>query len=105
MISFPNAKINLGLRVHKKRVDGFHEIESCFHPIHWNDILEIAESNEEKFTFSGISIPGLQEDNLCWKAYKRIKEEYQIPAVHIHLHKVIPMGAGIGGSIYYQNPK
>jgi 4-diphosphocytidyl-2-C-methyl-D-erythritol kinase len=97
MISFPNAKINLGLRVQKKRPDGFHEIESCFQPIQWNDILEIVESGEENLTFSGLKIPGPKEDNLCWKAYMSIKEKYSIPPVHIHLHKVIPMGAGVGG--------
>ena len=97
MIVFPNAKINLGLRVHRKREDGFHEIESCFLPVPWTDVLEVIESEEEKFTFSGLPIPGSYEDNLVWKAYELLKKEFSIPSVLIHLHKDIPMGGGTGG--------
>ena len=97
MIAFPNAKINLGLRIRKKRLDGYHDIESCFYPVAWNDILEIVEDDEEKLTISGRSIPGLVSENLCWKAYQLVKRKYSIPSVYIHLHKVIPMGGGTGG--------
>ena len=97
MVSFPNAKINLGLRVLKKRIDGYHDIESCFLPVNWMDILEIVKSDKEKLSISGLSVPGSKEENLCWKAYQLIKKDFDIPPIHIHLHKVIPMGGGIGG--------
>lgn len=97
MIRFPNAKINIGLSVIGKRADGFHDIESCFYPVDWRDILEISPSRNEKLVCSGLAINGNKEDNLVWQAYQLLKREQNIPGVHIHLHKVIPMGAGIGG--------
>ncbi len=97
MIVFPNAKINLGLNVTSKREDGYHNLESVFYPIEWKDILEIIESKELVFESSGISIPGNPKDNLCLKAYELVKKDFHISPVHIHLHKVIPIGAGLGG--------
>lgn len=101
MIFFPNAKINIGLNVVEKRHDGFHNIESVFYPIfHLKDILEIilnTENNEVLFSSSGIVIPGNSNENLCIKAYQLLKEDFDIPSVKIHLHKVIPIGAGLGG--------
>ena len=97
MISFPNCKINLGLRITEKRSDGFHTIESCFYPIEWNDILEIIPAAELRFTSSGIAIPGNPDQNLCMKVWQLLNHRFGIPAVHIHLHKVIPIGAGLGG--------
>jgi 4-diphosphocytidyl-2-C-methyl-D-erythritol kinase len=97
MIVFPNAKINLGLHVLRKRNDGYHDIETCFYPVPLTDVLEVIESNSMQFDFSGRPIPGGTGDNLVVKAYKLLKEEFGLPPVHIHLHKVIPMGAGLGG--------
>lgn len=97
MISFPNAKINLGLNIVGKRPDGYHNIESCFYPVPWRDILEIVKSDCLQFTASGLPISGPIDSNLCVKAYQLIKARYQIPPVKIHLHKAIPMGAGLGG--------
>ena len=97
MLAFPNAKINIGLHITSKRPDGYHNIESCFYPIPWKDALEIIPASELKFTTSGLSIPGSEDSNLCLKAYHLLKKDFDIPAVHIHLHKVIPMGAGLGG--------
>jgi 4-diphosphocytidyl-2-C-methyl-D-erythritol kinase len=97
MISFPPCKINLGLNVVLKRLDGYHEIETCFHPVPWTDILEIIPSNTLEFTQSGISIDGKPEDNLCVKAYELLRANFDLSPVKIHLHKVIPMGAGLGG--------
>lgn len=97
MIIFPNAKINLGLYVVSKRPDNYHNIETCFYPIPWNDALEIVESDQLQFDQTGLAIPGAEKDNLCLKAYELLKRKYHIPPVHIHLHKVIPMGAGLGG--------
>ncbi|MBC7450582.1 MAG: 4-(cytidine 5'-diphospho)-2-C-methyl-D-erythritol kinase, partial [Cytophagales bacterium] len=97
MILFPNAKINLGLHVLSKRSDGFHNLETCFYPVPWYDILEIIPSESLAFTSSGNAIPGNQEDNLCIKAYHTLAADHSLPPVHIHLHKNIPIGAGLGG--------
>jgi len=97
MISFPNAKINLGLNILSKREDGYHNISSCFYPVPWCDILEIIPSDQLKFTSSGIGIPGDESNNLCIQAYRLLKRDFNIPNVHIHLHKIIPIGAGLGG--------
>ena len=98
VIVFPNAKINIGLNVVEKRQDGFHNIESIFYPVvDVFDILEIVESETLKFTSSGIAIPGDTASNLCLKAFHLLKKDFNIPAVHIHLHKMIPIGAGLGG--------
>ena len=97
MIVYPNAKINLGLNICAKRLDGYHNIETLFYPIAWQDALEIIISDEYQFTSTGLEIDADEQDNLCTKAYKIIANNYKIPPVHIHLHKVIPMGAGLGG--------
>jgi 4-diphosphocytidyl-2-C-methyl-D-erythritol kinase len=99
MIVFPNAKINLGLKVLSKRDDGFHEIETLFYPIGLCDILEVIKSPDGKFSFtaSGMPVDGNPGDNLCVKAYDLLAREKNLPPVMIQLHKVIPMGAGIGG--------
>jgi 4-diphosphocytidyl-2-C-methyl-D-erythritol kinase len=97
MLTFPNAKINLGLNITSKRGDGFHDIDSCFYPIPLKDALEIFPSEILKFSSTGIPIPGNSDDNLVLKAYHLIKADYDIPAIEIILHKNIPMGAGMGG--------
>ena len=98
MLVFPNAKINIGLNVVEKRNDGFHNIESIFYPV-FNvfDVLEIIESETLTFTSTGIAIPGNSSTNLCLQAYYLLKADFNIPNVKIHLHKVIPIGAGLGG--------
>lgn len=95
MIVFPNAKINIGLNVIEKRNDGFHNIESCFFPVPWNDALEVIESEKFSFTNTGIAIPG--ESNIVIEAYNLLKEKHTLPNIAIHLHKNIPIGAGLGG--------
>ncbi len=102
MISFPNAKINLGLQVVEKRTDGYHAIETVFAPISLTDSVEFIESNTLTFTSTGIYIPGKEEDNLILKAYHIFKHEAEkkqvrIPSLQFHLHKHIPLGAGLGG--------
>ena len=97
MILFPNAKINLGLYVTEKRTDGFHNLSTCFYPAPWSDILEITPSSTFEFSTSGLAISGALETNLCYRAFLLLKEAFNIAPVHIHLHKVIPMGAGLGG--------
>ena len=98
MLVFPNAKINIGLCVVEKRADGFHNIESIFYPVFdLFDVLEVVESKELSFTSSGIEIPGSSTSNLCVQAFQLVKSDFDIPFVTIHLHKVIPIGAGLGG--------
>ncbi len=97
MVSFPNAKINLGLHVVARRPDGYHNIESCFYPVGWTDVLEVIQSESLQFTSSGLPIPGEAAQNLCLKAYAALQKDFDLPPVHIHLHKVIPIGAGLGG--------
>lgn len=81
----------------EKRPDGFHNIESCFYPVRWQEIVEIIENKELKFSSSGIHIPGDDKNNLCLQVWKELNKKFQIPKVHIHLHKSIPIGAGLGG--------
>ncbi len=98
MIAFPNAKINLGLNIVRKRADGYHDIESCLYSIPWCDVLEIVPSERLTFHPSGLPIPGDAGNNLCLKAYQEVHKRFpDLPAVAIYLHKVIPMGAGLGG--------
>lgn len=103
MISFPNAKINLGLNIIRKRVDGFHDLETVFYPVSGLcDALETVHGNSIdgalNFTHSGLEIAGDGHNNLCRKAYHLLKKNFpQLPAVQMHLHKIIPMGAGLGG--------
>ncbi|HEY8511218.1 MAG TPA: 4-(cytidine 5'-diphospho)-2-C-methyl-D-erythritol kinase [Cyclobacteriaceae bacterium] len=97
MIAFPPCKINLGLNVIRKRDDGYHDIETVFCPVPWTDALEVVRSESFSFTVSGRPVAGAPEQNLCVKAYELIKEKHGIGPVSMHLHKVIPMGAGLGG--------
>lgn len=97
MILFPNAKINIGLNIIEKRPDNYHNIESVFFPIPLCDVLEVVEAKETTLHLSGIPIDGDSNDNLIMKAYRLMKDEYDLPPVEIHLEKIIPFGAGIGG--------
>ncbi|WP_296698008.1 4-(cytidine 5'-diphospho)-2-C-methyl-D-erythritol kinase [Algoriphagus sp.] len=99
MICFPNAKINLGLHITSKRNDGYHEIETCMYPIPLFDALEIIVNNKKSsWNSTGLLIPGDSKDNLILKAYQLLKKDFSnLPNVDIHLHKNIPMGAGLGG--------
>ncbi|MBE50976.1 MAG: 4-(cytidine 5'-diphospho)-2-C-methyl-D-erythritol kinase [Flavobacteriales bacterium] len=96
MILYSNAKINLGLNILNKRIDGLHNISSVFYPTDfYSDIIELNVSNKFNFTSSGIMIPG--NNNTCIKAWDLMKKIYNIPNVNIHLHKRIPIGGGLGG--------
>ncbi len=100
MICFPNAKINIGLNIIEKRQDGFHNIETIFYPIKWCDITEFIVHNGPGPTIeqSGITLDiSTPEDNSCYKAYHLLKNDFQLPPVQFHIHKVIPVGAGLGG--------
>jgi 4-diphosphocytidyl-2-C-methyl-D-erythritol kinase len=100
MISFPNCKINLGLRVVRKRSDGYHDLETVFYPLPFYDVLELLPSADTglSFTTTGTLSESYQPDNLCVKAYELLKKEFpSLPGATIHLHKAIPAGAGLGG--------
>jgi 4-diphosphocytidyl-2-C-methyl-D-erythritol kinase len=101
MIVFPNCKINLGLHILEKRADGYHNIETIFYPVPLHDSLEIITGDEEdiiEFSQSGLDIHGDPNSNLCIKAIELLKNEgHEIPGIKMHLHKSIPMGAGLGG--------
>src|SRR6186713_3379457 len=95
MINFPTSKINLGLHILKRREDGYHDIETALLELPFNDILELVESNEPAFTASGLEIPG--SGNLVLDAVAEFKKHKSIPSLAFHLHKLIPMGGGLGG--------
>lgn len=102
MISFPNAKINLGLNVLESREDGFHNIETIMLPISMCDSLEIiidhqVGKNSCELKVFGNVVNGTDSDNLCYKAYQVLAERFDLQAVKIRLLKKIPMGAGLGG--------
>ena len=99
MIGFAPAKINLGLFVTGKRADGFHHLQSAFWPVGWNDVLEVHRSETDGLDLhlTGLAIDGDPVSNLVSRAYHLMKEHYGIGGVTAHLHKVIPMGAGLGG--------
>lgn len=102
MITFPNAKINIGLNVVRKREDGFHDIETVFYPLDICDILEIEENTtlgrgEYTYNPKGIVVDCSVEDNIIIKAYKLISKDYNIPAIDIYFYKNIPFGGGLGG--------
>lgn len=98
MLVFPNAKINLGLQVTEKRKDGFHNLVTCMYPVPLTDALEIIQAKKPEFTSSGIAIPDNEKDNLILKAYQLLKKDFNdLPPIAVHLHKAIPIGAGLGG--------
>ena len=96
MIVYPNAKINIGLNIIKKRPDYYHEISSFFYPVKsLFDVLEIIPNDTFSFSSSGIFIPG--NENICVRAYELLRRDFNIDSVKIHLHKLIPIGLGLGG--------
>lgn len=104
MITFPCAKINLGLNIVSKRPDGYHNLETVFYPIPLTDALEI-KYMDEKFPsespcdlkITGNDVDCNEEDNLVIKAYQLLAADFQLPRVHAHLVKHIPTQAGLGG--------
>jgi 4-diphosphocytidyl-2-C-methyl-D-erythritol kinase len=102
LILFPNCKINLGLYILQKREDGFHDLETVFYPVPLQDAIEIIQhlqpTTDVEFSSSGLEVGGNLSDNICVKAYHLLKKDFPaLPAIKMHLHKTIPMGAGLGG--------
>ena len=99
MLLFPNCKINIGLRVVRKREDGYHDLETIFYPVYGlHDELEVEPAEEFAFLQEGLAVDCPAEDNLIYKVYKRMQEHFpQIGNVKITFKKNIPFGAGLGG--------
>jgi len=97
MLTFANAKINLGLNLTEKRADGYHNLETIFYPIKLNDVVEIIDADETNCIIKGIDIPGDAEDNICLRAFKTLQSDFNLSHQQIVLLKNIPVGAGLGG--------
>lgn len=101
MITFPNAKINIGLRITGNRSDGYHDIETIFYPFSLSDGLEFVVSDQKYhkdiLVVTGINTGTNPDDNLVIRTIKKLREKNAFPYLKIHLHKVIPVGAGLGG--------
>jgi 4-diphosphocytidyl-2-C-methyl-D-erythritol kinase len=95
-IGFPNAKINIGLDIIRRRSDGYHDISTLFYPINITDAMEIMPSEKFIFDNRGIKIDCEIEKNLCYKAYKMLKDDFDLPPVKFVLYKHIPFGSGLG---------
>ena len=96
---FPNCKINIGLRIVRKREDGYHDLETIFYPVYGlHDELEVVPSEEFAFVQDGLTVDCSPTDNLIHKTYVRMRERYpQIGNVTIKFKKNIPFGAGLSG--------
>jgi 4-diphosphocytidyl-2-C-methyl-D-erythritol kinase len=101
MVIFPKAKINIGLRITGKRADGFHNLETIFYPVCLCDAIEFAvplhPQKNDKLEVTGVFSDPDPSSNLVIKAVRKIREISDIPFLNIHLHKAIPVGAGLGG--------
>lgn len=97
MILFPPCKINLGLHILRKRPDGYHDLDTLMYQLPLTDLLEIVPSDRFGFSSSGLAIPGEEERNLCILAFRLMQDRYDVPDVRMHLHKIVPMGGGMGG--------
>ena len=105
MITFPIAKINLGLNVVEKRPDGYHNLQTVFYPVPIKDALEVQRMDEGfpsevdcDLKVTNLAIEGDEQRNLVVRAYKLLKEDFPtLPRIHAHLWKGIPTQAGMGG--------
>lgn len=105
MITYPIAKINLGLNVVEKRADGYHNLQTVFYPVPLMDALEVTPmaqgfpSNVDcDLKVTNIAIEGDEQRNLVVRAYQLLKEDFPtLPRLHAHLWKGIPTQAGMGG--------
>lgn len=105
MITFPLAKINLGLNVVERRPDGYHNLQTVFMPVPLTDALEVHEMDAAfpsevdcDLKVTNIAVEGDEQRNLVVRAYNMLKAEFpDMPRVHAHLRKDIPTQAGMGG--------
>lgn len=104
MLLLPNCKINIGLNVVSRRPDGYHDLETLFYPVPLRDNLEIkamdeadADGKDYRMTLGGYPVEGCTDDNLVVRVFRSLQQEFHLPPLDIYLHKLIPMGAGLGG--------
>ena len=99
MVFYPNCKINIGLRVVRKREDGYHDLETIFYPVYGlHDELEVERVDDFEFIQEGLAVDCPAEDNLIIKCYLRMRNKHpEVGSVRIHFRKNIPFGAGLGG--------
>ena len=105
MLTFPCAKINLGLNIVERRSDGYHNLQTVFYPVPLNDALEVQPMDEGfpsdvdcDLKLTNIPVEGDERRNLVVRAYDLLKQDFpQLPRVHAHLYKSIPTQAGMGG--------
>ncbi len=104
MLTFPCAKINLGLNITAEREDGYHDLETVFYPIPLTDVLEIKHMDPLfpsevpcDLKVTGNAVDCDEDKNLVVKAYNLLAADYKLPRIHAHLVKRIPSQAGLGG--------
>jgi 4-diphosphocytidyl-2-C-methyl-D-erythritol kinase len=97
MIAYSPAKINIGLHILNKRVDGYHNIHSYIYPIPLFDIIEIKESVSDQLIQTGFRSTPDWRENIIYKSLALLRKEINVPPLKIHLHKQIPVGSGLGG--------
>ena len=104
MLTFPCAKINLGLNITSKREDGYHDLETIFYPVPLTDALEVKLMHDDfpsdepcDLKITGNAVDCDEKNNLVVKAYTLLAQDFKLPRVHTHLVKRIPMQAGLGG--------
>ncbi len=101
MLLFPNAKINLGLYVVRRREDGYHDLETVFYPVPLADTLETKplRGSNKPYAFQAVGLPidGNADDNLILRVLRDVQKDFDVPALDVYLDKHIPMGAGLGG--------
>ena len=91
------AKLNLNLKVISKRNDGYHNLETTFQFIDLFDEITFEES-DKSFSISCNGLDIKPENNLIFKSFNAIKNYCDIDkGIQIHLKKIIPIGAGLGG--------
>ena len=105
MITFPIAKINLGLNVVEKRPDGYHNLQTVFYPVPIRDAIEAYPMDKAfpaevdcDLKVGNLHIEGDEQQNLVVRAYRLLKADFPtLPRLHVHLWKGIPTQAGMGG--------
>lgn len=101
MLSFPNAKINIGLYITHLRSDGYHDLETVFYPVQLRDALELIDNGATQTSLhcSGLPVAGDPAQNLALQAWSLLQADFpgKVGPVSLYLHKLIPMGGGMGG--------
>lgn len=98
MLSLPApAKLNLFLHITGRRADGYHLLETLFQLLDYSDRLDFeCDSDDLQLTCSDPTLA--TDDNLVLRAARLLAPLATVPArCHIHLHKRIPAGGGLGG--------